>query len=145
MKTVKEILKIKNKDIYSVAPTATVFDALKLMGEKGIGALMVMEGGEAVGIISERDYARKVILKGKTSRDTLVKEIMTSNMFSVKPQTTVEECMVLITGKRIRHVPVFDQGKFVGIISIGDVVKSIIAQQEMLIEQLSSYIAGKYI
>jgi CBS domain-containing protein len=145
MKTVKDILKNKSKDIYSIAPTATVFDALKLMGEKGIGALMVMEGEEVVGIISERDYARKVILKGKTSRDTLVKEIMTHNMFSVKPENTVEECMVLMTGKRIRHIPVFDQGKFVGIVSIGDVVKSIISHQEMLIEQLSSYIAGKYI
>jgi CBS domain-containing protein len=145
MKTVKDILKNKSKDIYSIAPTATVFDALKLMGEKGIGALMVMEGEEVAGIISERDYARKVILKGKTSRDTLVKEIMTHNMFSVKPENTVEECMVLMTGKRIRHIPVFDQGKFVGIVSIGDVVKSIISHQEMLIEQLSSYIAGKYI
>lgn len=144
MKTVKDILMNKSKSIYSVPPTATVFEALKLMGEKEIGAAMVMDGEEAVGIISERDYARKVILKGKTSRDTLVKEIMTSNMFTVKPENTVEECMILITGKRIRHVPVFDHGKFVGIISIGDVIKSIISQQETLIEQLSSYIAGKY-
>lgn len=144
MKTVKDILMNKSKSIYSVPPTATVFEALKLMGEKEIGAVMVIDGEEAVGIISERDYARKVILKGKTSRDTLVKEIMTSNMFTVKPENTVEECMILITGKRIRHVPVFDHGKFVGIISIGDVVKSIISQQETLIEQLSSYIAGKY-
>lgn len=144
MKTVKDILMNKSKNIYSVPPTATVFEALKLMGEKEIGAVMVMDGEEAVGIVSERDYARKVILKGKTSRDTLVKEIMTSNMFTVKPGNTVEECMILITGKRIRHVPVFDHGKFVGVISIGDIVKSIISQQETLIEQLSSYIAGKY-
>lgn len=144
MKTVKDMLKSKKSELWFVAPTATVFDALKIMGEKEIGALMVMDAGKVVGIISERDYARKVILKGKASKDTLVKEIMTSNMFSVKPENTVEECMVLITGKRIRHLPVFDKDKFVGIVSVGDVVKSLISEQEKLIEQLSDYISGKY-
>lgn len=144
MKTVKDMLKSKKNELWFVAPTATVFDALKIMGEKEIGALMVMDAGKVVGIISERDYARKVILKGKASKDTLVKEIMTSNMFSVKPENTVEECMVLITGKHIRHLPVFDKDKFVGIVSVGDVVKSLISEQEKLIEQLSDYISGKY-
>jgi len=145
MKTVRDILKTKRKEVWSVSPNSTVFEALKLMGDKEIGALMVMEGDKAVGIISERDYARKVILKGKSSKETLVKEIMTANMISVKPETTVEECMILITAKRIRHLPVFEKDKFVGIISIGDVVKSIISEQERLIEQLSDYIAGKYV
>ena len=145
MKTVKDMLKSKKSELWFVAPTATVFDALKIMGEKEVGALMVMDAGKVVGIISERDYARKVILKGKASKDTLVKEIMTSNMFSVKPENTVEECMVLITGKHIRHLPVFDKDKFVGIVSVGDVVKSLISEQEKLIEQLSDYISGKYV
>jgi CBS domain-containing protein len=117
------------------------------MGEKEIGALMVIdEKGKVAGIISERDYARKIILKGKTSKETAVKEIMTpgDQMYTVKPETSVDDCMVLITGKHIRHIPVFDNEKFVGIISIGDIVKSIIAEQEMLIEHLSNYIAGKY-
>jgi len=148
MKTVKDILKNKNqKEVWSVQPKATVFEALSLMGEKEIGALMVIdEKGKVAGIISERDYARKVILKGKASRETAVKEIMTptDQMYTVKPETTVDDCMVLITGKHIRHIPVFDNEKFLGIISIGDIVKSIIAEQETLIEQLSNYIAGKY-
>jgi CBS domain-containing protein len=148
MKTVRDILKNKNqKEIWSVRPKSTVFEALALMGEKEIGALMVIdENGKVAGIISERDYARKVILKGKASRETAVKEIMTpaDQMYTVKPETSVDDCMVLITGKHIRHIPVFDNEKFVGIISIGDIVKPIIAEQETLIEQLSNYIAGKY-
>jgi CBS domain-containing protein len=126
MKTVKDILKNKNqKEVWSVQPKATVFEALSLMGEKEIGALMVIdEKGKVAGIISERDYARKVILKGKASRETAVKEIMTptDQMYTVKPETTVDDCMVLITGKHIRHIPVFDNEKFVGVISIGDFV-----------------------
>jgi CBS domain-containing protein len=148
MKTVKDILKNKNQnEIWSVQPKASVFEALALMGEKEIGALMVIdEKGKVAGIISERDYARKVILKGKASRETAVSEIMTpaDQMYTVKPETSVDDCMVLITGKHIRHIPVFDNDKFVGVISIGDIVKSIIAEQETLIEQLSNYIAGKY-
>jgi len=147
MKTVKEVLKGKLKEVWSVLPQATVFDALKLMGEKKIGALMVIDDrGKVAGIISERDYARKVILKGKASKDTKVEEIMTpaAEMFAVKPENSVEECMILMTGKHVRHIPVFEKDKFVGVVSIGDVVKSIISEQEMLIEQLSGYIAGKY-
>jgi CBS domain-containing protein len=148
MKTAKDMLKEKKKDIWSIGPNKTVFDALKLMGEKEVGALMVIDDkGKVHGIISERDYARKIILKGKTSAQTKVSEIMTpaDRMFTVKPETNVEDCMVLITAKRIRHVPVFDSDKFVGLISIGDVVKSIISEKDMLIEHLSNYIAGKYV
>ena len=148
MKTVKDILKNKSKDVWSVSPKAKVFEALKVMGEKEIGALMVIDDkGKVHGVISERDYARKVILKGKSSRETAVEEIMTpaDHMFTVKPENTIEDCMVLITGKHIRHLPVFDGDKFLGIISIGDVVKGKIAEQEKLIEHLSNYIAGKYV
>ena len=148
MKTVKDILKDKKRDVVTIPPKAKVFDALKIMGEKELGSLMVIDNkGKVCGILSERDYARKVILKGKTSRETLVEEIMTPSdkMYTVKPDTSVEDCMVLITAKRIRHVPVFDDDKFVGLISIGDVVKSIISEKDMLIEHLSNYIAGKYI
>jgi len=148
MKTVKEILKTKNKDIWSVGPKASVFDALKMMADKQIGALLVLDDntGKMTGIITERDYARKVMLKGKT-QDTAVNEIMTpaAEMFTVKPENTVEDCMVLMTGKHVRHLPVFDHETFEGIVSIGDVVKSIISEQESLIEHLSNYIAGKYV
>jgi CBS domain-containing protein len=148
MKTVKEIMKIKPKDVWSVSPKATVFDALKLMGEKEVGALMVIDdNGKVAGILSERDYARKIMLKGKTSRETPVEEIMTpmSSMYTVKLENTIDDCMVIITGKRIRHLPVFDGDKFLGLISIGDVVKGKVSEQEKLIEQLSDYIAGKYV
>lgn len=148
MKTAKEILKNKKKEVWSITPKDTVFNALKIMGEKEVGALMVIDEKSKVhGIISERDYARKVILKGKTSRETKVSEIMTptEKMFTVKPDTSVEDCMVLITAKRIRHIPVFEDEKFIGVISIGDVVKSIISEKDMLIEHLSNYIAGKYV
>lgn len=147
MQRARDLLKSKTKEIWSISPESTVFDALKLMGEKEIGALMVMDKeNKVVGIITERDYARKVILKGKTSRETHVSEIMTSleKMYTVKPDTLVEDCMVLITGKRIRHLPVFDGDQYVGLISIGDVVKSTISQKDMLIEHLSNYIGGKY-
>ncbi len=147
MKTAKDILESKGKTVWSISPKAKVYDALKLMGEKEIGALMVMdEKGSVVGIISERDYARKVILLGKSSRETLVEEIMTpeEKMIYIKPQGTVEDCMVLMTGKHIRHLPVCEGGKFAGVISIGDVIKSLLTEKEDLIEQLSNYIAGKY-
>lgn len=146
--TVRELLKSKGPDIWSIGPKATVYDALVLMGEKDVGALVVMdEANEVVGIISERDYARKVSLKGKESKTSFVEEVMTpvADMYRVKPETTVEDCMVLITGKKIRHLPVFEGSRFVGIVSIGDVVKSIISEQETLIEHLSNYIAGKYV
>ena len=147
MQRARDILKSKTKEVWSISPKSTVFEALKIMGEKEIGALMVMDKKDkVVGIITERDYARKVILKGKNSRETLVSEIMTPSgkMYTVTPDTLVEDCMVLITGKRIRHVPVFGGDQYVGLISIGDVVKSTISQKDMLIEHLSNYIGGKY-
>ena len=147
MQRVSDILKSKSKQIWTVPPDSTVYDALKLMAEKEIGAIMVVDKkGKVAGIMSERDYARKIVLKGKTSPKTLVKEIMTpmNKMFTVKTDTSVEDCMVLMTGKHIRHVPVFDGSKFVGLISIGDVVKSTISQKDLLIDNLSNYIGGKY-
>ncbi|MCX5850149.1 MAG: CBS domain-containing protein [Deltaproteobacteria bacterium] len=147
MQRASDLLKSKSKQLWTIVPDASVFEALKLMAEKEIGALMVADKkGKVVGIMTERDYARKIVLKGKTSPKTLVKEIMTpfNKMFTVKPDTSVEDCMVLMTGKHIRHVPVFDGPKFIGLISIGDVVKSTISQKDVLINQLSNYISGKY-
>ena len=147
MQRASDLLKGKAKQLWMILSEASVLDALKLMAEKEIGALMVVDKKDkVVGIITERDYARKIILKGKTSLETRVKEIMTPSdkMYTVKPDTPVEDCMVLMTGKHIRHVPVFDGGKFVGLISIGDVVKSTISQKDMLIDHLSDYIGGKY-
>ena len=140
MQTVQQILNTKGTAVWSIAPDDTVFAALKLMGEKEIGALTVVEHGQLVGIISERDYARKVILKGRTSRDTLVKEIMSTPVITAHFQQTVEACMQVMTEKRIRHLPVLDDGRLVGIISIGDLVKAVIAEQQFLIEQLEGYI-----
>jgi len=140
MQRASDLLKNKAKQLWTISPESSVLDALKLMAEKEIGALMVVDKKDkVVGIITERDYARKIILKGKTSIKTSVKEIMTpsNKMYTVKPDTPVEDCMVLMTGKHIRHVPVFDGGKFVGLISIGDVVKSTISQKDILIDHLS--------
>jgi CBS domain-containing protein len=142
MPHVSDLLNIKSKEIHSVSPDDTVLDALKLMREKEIGALIVRDGETVVGIFSERDYARKIILLGKNSKETLIREVMSSNLIQISPGTSVEDCMILMTGKHVRHLPVFDKGKFVGIISIGDVVKSIISNQEVLIDQLSDYISG---
>ena len=144
MNSVSDILNTKDGKIQSISPKATVYEALEKMSEKEIGALVVMENKKVVGIISERDYARKIILQGKTSKQTLVKEVMSSNLFSVTPDTSVEDAMVLMTGKHVRHLPVFEKTKFVGIISIGDVLKLIISNKDFLINQLSDYIAGKY-
>jgi CBS domain-containing protein len=144
MRTVRDVLRAKGYDIYSISPRARVFEALQLMAELNIGALLVIEAGHLVGIISERDYARKVILKGKSSKEIPISEIMTSELIVVRPTNTVEECMELMTDKRVRHLPVFDGDQLVGVISIGDVVKSIIADKELMIEQLTDYITGKY-
>jgi Predicted signal-transduction protein containing cAMP-binding and CBS domains len=147
MQRASDLLKSKAKQQWTILPDASVFDALKLMAEKEIGAVMVIDKKDkVVGILTERDYARKIILKGKTSLKTSVQEIMTpaAKMYTVKPETSVEDCMVLMTGKHIRHVPVFDKGKFVGVISIGDVVKSTISEKDLLIDNLSNYIAGTY-
>ncbi|HPE06960.1 MAG TPA: CBS domain-containing protein [Smithellaceae bacterium] len=144
MNSVRDILNTKDGKIQSISPKATVYEALEKMSEKEIGALVVMENKKVVGIVSERDYARKIILQGKTSKQTLVKEVMSSHLFSVTPDTSVEDAMVLMTGKHVRHLPVFEKTKFVGIISIGDVLKLIISNKDFLINQLSDYIAGKY-
>ncbi len=146
MKLVNDIIK-KKKDVWTVKAKDTMYKALEILKEKDIGALMVVDDkGKVVGILSERDYARKMTLEGKSAKETQVKEIMTTldHMYTIRPDTTVDECMVIITGKHIRHLPVFDGNKFLGIVSIGDVVKEKISEQEFLIEQLSNYITGKY-
>ena len=142
MKTVRDILMVKGRDVWTVDLDATVFEALSRMAEKEIGALMVMDGPRLVGIISERDYARKIVLLGRTSPNTLVKEIMTSHVVYTQLEQSIEECMALVTEKRIRHLPVIDEGKLVGVISIGDLVKSIISDQKFIIEQLVRYITS---
>jgi len=140
MKTLKQLLEAKGREVYSIAPDARVFDALKLMADKSVGALIVMEGGRIAGILSERDYARKVILHGKFSHDIPVRDIMTSKVITVHPGQTVEECMALMTEKRIRHLPVTEGERLIGVLSIGDLVKEVIAEQEQTIKQLESYI-----
>lgn len=144
MTTIRDILKLKNREIQSIHPDAKVIEALQKMCEKNVGALVVMEDEKLVGIFSERDYARKIILHGKSSKDTQVREVMTSHLISITPDNTIEEVMVLMTGKHIRHLPVFEDNKFIGIISIGDVLKSVITDKDFLINQLSNYIAGTY-
>ena len=140
MKTLKQLLEAKGRNVYSITPDARVFDALKLMADKSVGALIVIEGGRLAGIISERDYARKVILHGKSSHDLQVRDIMTSKVICVHPGQTVEECMALITEKRIRHLPVTEGERLIGVLSIGDLVKEVIAEQQQTIQQLESYI-----
>jgi CBS domain-containing protein len=140
MKTVRQLLESKGGQIFSISPDASVYDALKLMAEKDVGALVVLEDGRLAGIISERDYARKVILLGKSSHDIPVREIMTENVVTVRPEQTVDECMEVVTNKRIRHLPVADGDRLVGVLSIGDLVKEVIADQEQTIKQLESYI-----
>jgi CBS domain-containing protein len=143
MKTVRELLQAKGYDIWSVAPDDSVYDALKLMADKNVGAVLVTEAGNLVGILSERDYARKVTLKGRTSKDTPVREIMTEKVVYVRPDQTSDECMALMTDKRVRHLPVIENDRLIGIISIGDVVKEIISHQEFMLEQLENYITGR--
>jgi len=140
MKTVNEILQAKSHKLLSISPEATVLDALKLMAEKEIGALVVLEGDKLAGIFSERDYARKVILHGKASKDTPVSEIMTHKVVCVEPDQSVEDCMALMTDQRIRHLPVLEDKRVIGVISIGDVVKEVISEQRFVIEQLEQYI-----
>ncbi|HEY7760727.1 MAG TPA: CBS domain-containing protein [Burkholderiales bacterium] len=140
MKTVRQIIEAKAHKVLSVSPDATVYDALMLMAERDVGALVVMDGEHLVGIFSERDYARKVILFGKASKDTTVREIMTDKVLCVRPEQTMDQCMALMTDKRVRHLPVLDHKHVIGVISIGDVVKEVISEQQFLIEQLEQYI-----
>jgi len=142
MKTVKQILDAKGYQVWSITPDKFVFDALKLMGKENIGALAVVEAERLVGIISERDYARKVILQGRTSRDTRVAEIMTAAVVATRLDQNVEECMATMTARRIRHLPVVENDQLIGMISIGDLVKSIIDEQQFMIEQLANYISS---
>ena len=144
MKSVAHILKAKaDQSVYSIAPTASVLDAVKLMAERNIGALVVMEGEKIVGIITERDYARKIVLMARSSKDTPVRDIMTPSAMYVSPVQTNEECMALMTETRVRHLLVVDSGKLIGLISIGDLVKDIISEQKFIIEQLEHYITGE--
>jgi CBS domain-containing protein len=140
MKTVGQLLQAKGAHVVAIAPGARVFEALELMAEKDIGALVVVDDGRLVGIISERDYARKVILQGKSSHDTPVREIMTDRVVTIAPDQTVEECMALMTDNRFRHLPVTVSGRLAGVVSIGDLVKEVIADQEETIKQLEQYI-----
>ncbi len=143
MTTLTHILHAKpDQRIYTIGPNDLVFDAVKLMAEKNIGALVVVEGDQIVGMITERDYARKVVLMARSSTTTRVREIMTSSVMYVPPTHTSEECMVLMTEHRLRHLPVIDKGKLVGLISIGDLVKDIISEQRFIIDQLEHYIIG---
>jgi len=140
MKTVGDILRKKGGHVWSVTPNTTVYDTLKLMAEREIGAVMVLDHGQPVGMFSERDYARQVILKGRTSKDTAVREVMISRVVFVRPEQSIEDCMALMTDKRVRHLPVLDHGTLVGMVSIGDVVTELISEKEFLIEQLANYI-----
>lgn len=142
MKLVKQLLEAKGHDVLSIDPDASVLDAVKLMAEKGVGALTVMEGSALVGIITERDYARKIILKGRSSDTTTVREVMTPEIITTSAGESVEKCMNVMTDSRIRHLPVVDDGVLTGIISIGDLVKAVIADQKEEIEQLEHYISG---
>jgi len=137
--TVRDLLRAKS-DIYSVGPDDTVYDALRLMADKNIGAVVVQSEQRVEGIFSERDYARKVILLGKTSKQTLVSEIMTSHVVCVEPEWTVDQCMALMTEKRIRHLPVMHEGRLVGVVSIGDVVRAVVEEQQFTINSLQRYI-----
>jgi len=142
MTTAADVLKSKaHQAVHTIAPGATVFDALELMADKNIGALLVMEGERIAGIITERDYARKIVLMSRSSRETAVREIMTQAVMVVRPDQTTEECMVLMTESRLRHLPVVDGDRLLGLVSIGDLVKSIISEQKFTIEQLQDYIS----
>ena len=142
MTTVRSVLQTKDNTIWSIAPDALVFDALKIMADKNVGALLVMQKERVVGIFSERDYARKIVLKGESSHTTAVQDVMTSGVLSVHSEQSIDECMTLMTNKHIRHLPVLENGKLIGLVSIGDVVKAIISEHEYTIKQLENYITG---
>ena len=140
MATINQMLKNKGSEVYTISPDATVLDALRLMAEKDVGALIVMDGDQLTGIFSERDYARKIALQGKSSRTTPVWSVMTDEVVCVSSDLAADKCMAIMTDKRIRHLPVLDDGHLVGIVSIGDVVKSIMSEQQVLIRHLEDYI-----
>ena len=140
MKTVMQLLQGKSRPLCTISPEARVFEALSLMAKEDVGALLVIENGRLAGILSERDYARKVILQGKYSNETPVREIMTERVVCVQPRNTVEECMALMTDKRVRHLPVLENDQIIGVLSIGDLVKETISEQQFMIKQLESYI-----
>ena len=139
---VKDLIEVKNKGVWVIEPTASVYDAIAQMADKQIGALLVTEKSKVIGIITERDYARKVVLRGKSSKNTSVSEIMTKRLIFVQPEQPIEECMTLMTENRIRHLPVLENGKLIGMVSIGDIVKAVISEKDLLIDQLSNYISG---
>ena len=142
MQSIEQLLESKGHDIWSIGPDACVFEAIEMMDEKGVGALLVMDDGDLVGVISERDYARKVILKGRSSRKTPIKDIMTTDVVCAQVDQNIEACMSVMTQKRIRHLPITRDGQLVGVVSLGDLVKAVIADQEAVIEQLEHYISG---
>lgn len=142
METIGQLLSNKGSEVWSIGPDASVYDGIAMMADKGVGALIVIEDGQPVGIISERDYARKVVLKDRSSRDTKVSEIMTSRITCARPDQSVEEGLSMMTEKRIRHLPVMSGDKLLGIVSIGDLVKAIIVEQQQMISQLEQYISG---
>ncbi|HTY94574.1 MAG TPA: CBS domain-containing protein [Steroidobacteraceae bacterium] len=144
MTTAAQVLKSKPVGaVFTTTPEALVFDAVRQMAERNVGALVVLDGGSVVGVVSERDYARKVMLLARSSRETRVRDIMSSPVMYVRPTQTVEECMALMTDRRLRHLPVIDDGTLLGVISIGDLVKQVIADQKFIIEQLAHYISGQ--
>ena len=142
MRTVRQLLEAKSPEIIAIGPEAPVIDAIRLMAERGIGALLVMQGARLAGILSERDYARKIVLQGRSSRDTPVRDIMTAEVVSVAPGDSIDHCMQLVTDRRIRHLPVVDGGEVIGVLSIGDLVKTVIELQRRDIDQLQRYIAS---
>ncbi len=144
MTTVDKLLKAKGNEIWSIAPDSSVFEALEMMAEKNVGGLLILEDDKLVGIFTERDYARKLILKGRFSKDTKVSDLMTKNILYVEADNTIEDCMTLMTSKRIRHLPVLENGGLIGVLTIGDLVKQIISEQQTTINQLENYISGGY-
>lgn len=142
MRTVRQLLEGKPADVFSITPDAPVIDAIRMMAERRVGALLVMEGPRLAGIISERDYARKIVLQGRSSKDTPVRDIMTAQVVTVTPSDSTEHCMELVTNSRIRHLPVLDGERVVGVLSIGDLVKAVIEDQQVQLDQLQRYIAS---
>lgn len=142
MRNVRQLLESKPAEVHSIAPDAPVIEALRLMADKGIGAVLVREGGKLAGILSERDYARKIALLGRSSADTPVRDIMTAELHTVSPDDSVEHCMQVVTDGRIRHLPVLERGELIGLVSIGDLVKAMIEEQQIQLDHLQRYIAS---